>query len=134
VTKLHALRAAAPPLLLIAVWALLGAATIAWVALVPGGPSYADGVGSLGGAVFATAALALLMGLGSRIAWLLAIFFHVSAIFASAAVGAYEQEAKALVVALLEAAALWLIWSGGVERHVRPRLLRRPRVDSIAAE
>lgn len=125
-TRLRAWRAYAHPLLLVAVWATLEAATIAWAALVPGDPSYSDsGVGSLGQAIFATGALVLFVALGSRIAWWLSIFFLTAGMLVGVVAAASELEAAPLGVAVLQAAGLWLIWSGNVELYVLSRRRRR---------
>ena len=56
-------------------WIAVEAVSVACVALLPGDPSYSDsGNGSLGQAVLVRALVALVVGLGSRVAWWLAIF------------------------------------------------------------
>ena len=78
VAKLRDIRSYGHPLLLIALYAALEGVTILWTAWVPGDPSYADsGNGSLGLAVFISVVLVIFLGLGSRLAWWLAIFFCV---------------------------------------------------------
>jgi hypothetical protein len=119
VARLTALRAKTDPLLLIAVWSLLEMATIAWTALGSGEPSYeGSGVGSLGQAVVVTGIFILLVARGSRIAWWLAIFSDTVGVAVGLALVAFEPGVKPAGLALLQAAALWLIWSGSIERHV----------------
>jgi hypothetical protein len=105
--------------LLIALWTLLESATIAWTALLWGDPFYADsGVGSLGGAILVTGILVVLVARASRIAWWFAIFSDTVGIVIGLALLAFEPGVKPVGVAVLQAAALWLIWSGSIERHV----------------
>lgn len=74
-TELRAFRNYGHPLLLIALWATLEAATILWTASVSGDPFYPDsGPGSLGDAIFSTGLLVIFVGVGSPLAWWLAIF------------------------------------------------------------
>jgi hypothetical protein len=120
VTRLRDFRMYGHPLLLIAVWSTLQAASIVWVALLPGDPSNSsEGMGSVGQAIFWTGALVLFLVLGSRIAWWLAIFFNTVAAFLGVAFGVFEFGVKPWGVALFQAAALWLLWSGNIETYVK---------------
>lgn len=109
----------AHPLKLIAIWSLLEAATIALVATLPGDPFYAEsGMGSLGQAVVVTAVLMLFVLVGSRIGWYVAIFSDTVALALPIVVLLMGFQLKPIIVAVFSAAALWLIWSGSIERHV----------------
>jgi hypothetical protein len=127
VTRLRDFRRYGHPLLLVAVWAALEAATIAWSALLPGDPFHSEsGVGSLGQSILLTGILVLGVAWGFRVAWWLAIFSSAAAVFVSVALGVFELGVKPWGVALLQAAALWLLWSGNIEMHVQShRRLRR---------
>jgi len=122
VAKLWAFRAYGQPLLLIVVWATFEAAIILWTALVPGDPSYADsGAGSLGQAVFISVLLVTFVGLGSRLAWWLALFFATLGVVVSLALAVAESGVKPLGVAVLSAASLWLLWGGNIELYVQSK-------------
>jgi hypothetical protein len=122
VTRLRDFRTYGHPLLLIAVWASLHAATIAWIALLPGDPF----LRSSGQPIFVTAIIALSVSWGSRVAWWLAIFSSAVAVFISVALGVFEFGVKPWGVALFQAAALWLLWSGNIEMYVQSnRRMRR---------
>lgn len=123
---MKAFRTYGHPLLLIAVWSIVDAATIAWIALGPGEPHYSDSaVGSLGQAVFLTSVLVIGVGIGSRLAWWLAIFFATVGVGVGGAAALFEFEAKPVGVVLLQALALWLIWSGNIEMYVQSNQRRR---------
>jgi hypothetical protein len=134
VTRLRALRASGHPLLLIGIWSLLEAGIIAWTALLPGSPFYADsGNGSLGQAVFITSIVAIFLFLGSRLAWWFAIFFDAGGVFLGVVAIALEPALKPVGWFVLSAAAWWLIWSGSVERYVNSgRRARRPIAPPVA--
>ena len=121
VTRLRDFRTYGHPLLLIAVWSMLEAATIIWIALLPGHPTYNEsgGVGSLGQAIFFTALFVLFVALGSRFVWWLAIFSSILAVGVAVAAGVFELGVKPLGVAALQTAALWLLWSGNIEMYVQ---------------
>lgn len=128
VTRLGAFRAHGHPLLLIAVWSILEAATIGWTALLPGDPLYSDsGIGSLGQALFVTSAAVLFLVLGSRIVWWLAIFSDTVGVGIGVALTVLQFGVKPIGLALFQAAALWLIWSGAIERYVRSGRRREAR-------
>jgi hypothetical protein len=113
------------PLLLIGIWALLESAAIVCTAVLPGDPFYADsGMGSLGQAVFVTALLVVFVALGSRVAWWLGIFSSTVGVGLPIAVLLVDLSVKPILVALIEAAALWLIWSGSIETYVHARRRR----------
>ena len=122
--RLRAFRAYGHPLLLIAVWSTFQAATIAWSALAPGDLSYAPQ------AIFWTVILAVFLFVGSRIAWWLAIFSNTLGAVVGLAAGIYERGIGPLGLAVLQAASLWLIWSGNVELYVQSR--RRMRKLTVA--
>jgi hypothetical protein len=126
VARLRAFRTYGHPLLLIAVWATVEAATILWTALVPGNPFYADsGTGSLGQAVFISVVLVFFVGVGSRLAWWLAIFFATLGVGASLGLAVFEPGVKPLGVAVLSAASLWLLWGGNIELYVQSNKRRK---------
>ena len=126
VARLRALRATGHPLLLIALWATLEAATIAWTALVPGGPWYSQpGAGSLGGAIFWTLLIVLFVAVGNRFGWWLAIVSDTVGIGFGVVAGIYDPGIGAFGVAVLQAAALWLIWSPSIETYVKSGLRSR---------
>src|SRR5215210_36424 len=103
-TWLRDFRAYRHPLLLIAVWSAVEAAAIAWTALVPDWPFHSEsGTGSIGGAIFWTGLLVLFLGLGSRLAWWLAIFSNTVAVVVCVAAGAFDRSVKPLGLAALEA-------------------------------
>jgi hypothetical protein len=127
--KVRAFREYGHPLLLIAVWSLLEAATIAWTALVPGAPFYSNsGIGSLGQSVFFTAVLVVFVSVGSRLAWWLAIFSTTVGVSLGVVGGLIEFGAKPVGFVLLQALALWLIWSGNIELYVQSNKRRRRMV------
>jgi hypothetical protein len=110
VAKLREFRTYGHPLLLIGVWATLQAATILWIARVPGEWSYVgSGTGSLGQAVFISVALVLFVGGGSRLAWWFAIFDSTVGLPFSLVVAVAEPGVKPLGVAVLQAASLGLL-------------------------
>ena len=124
--KVRAFREYAHPLLLIGVWSGLEAATIAWTALVPGVPFYSEsGTGSLGQAVFVTVVLVIFVGVGSRLAWWLAIFSTTVGVSLGVVGGLVEFGVKPVGFVLLQALALWLIWSGNIELYVQSNKRRR---------
>lgn len=124
--RLRALRASGHPLLLIALWATLEAATIVWTALVPGGPWYSQsGAGSLGGAIFWTLLIVLFVAVGNRFGWWLAIVSDTVGIGFGVVAGIYDPGIGAFGVAVLQAAALWLIWSPSIETYVKSGLRSR---------
>jgi hypothetical protein len=117
---LVAFRNEASPLLLIGIWALLDAVTIGVIRLLPGNPFYADtGMGSLGQALLFSALLVLFVALGSRLAWYLAIFSATVGLALPIVVLLMGVQIKPIIVAVLSAAALWLIWSGSIETYVK---------------
>ena len=65
--------------------------------------------------------LAVFLFVGSRIAWWLAIFSNTLGTVVGVAAGIYEREVGPLGLAVLQAASLWLIWSGNVELYVQSR-------------
>jgi hypothetical protein len=114
------------PVLLIAVWATLQAATILWIAWVSGDWSYADsGTGSLGQAVFISVVLVFFVGVGSRLVWWLAIFNSTVGLALSLVLAVVEPGVKPLGVAVLQAASLWLLWSGNIELYVQSSQRRK---------
>jgi hypothetical protein len=114
--SVRAFRTYGHPLLLIAIWATLEAATIAWLALLQGNPSLESG--SLGGTFLAMGILVVFLFLGSRFAWWLAIFFSALGVIVGVGVALVDPGIKPVGIALLQAAALWLIWGGNVEAYV----------------
>jgi hypothetical protein len=127
---MRAIRQEAHPLLLIGIWALLEAAMIAAIAILPGSPFYADsGTGSLGQAVFFTVPVVFFVALGSRLAWWIAIFSATVSVALPIASLLAEPSWKPFVVTPLAAAALWLIWSGSIENYVKSG--RRPRIAQL---
>ena len=129
VTRLNALRAHGHPLLLIGVWSLLEVATIVWTAQAPGSPFYADGgPGTLGGAVLITTVVVLFVALGSQLAWWIAIFDTLGIVL-GVLTAILELGVKPIGVILLQAAALWLIWSPSVATYVQSG--RRGRIPVV---
>lgn len=125
-----AFRDEANPLLLIGIWALLDAATMVVIRQLPGDPFYADtGTGSLEQAMLVSALLVLFVALGSRFAWYLAIFSATVYVALSIVVLLMGVQIKPVVVAILSAAALWLVWSGSIETYVKTR--RRSRTPQL---
>ena len=128
VATLRAFRSFGHPLLLVAVWGALEAAAVAWIAFVPGDPSRE----SARVALLVTAVLVVFVGVGSRLAWWLAIL--VSALGVVVGLGAtfVDFGVEGPVAALLHASALWLIWSGNVELYVQSN--KRKRLASPTAD
>jgi hypothetical protein len=126
VARLREFRAHGHSLLLIGIWAILEAATLAWIALMPGAPVYSDsGVGSLRDAVVVTVVLVVFVGVGSLLAWWLAIFSNTVGFALGIVAGLVSFGPKPVGVALLQGAALWLIWSGNIELYVQRGRRRR---------
>ena len=61
--------------------------------------------------------LVVLLFLGSRFAWWLAIFSSTLWVIVGVGVALVEPGIKPVGIALLQAAALWLIWGGNVEAY-----------------
>ena len=114
--RLRSFRTYGHPLVLIGVWAALEAATLAWLALLPGDQLLA---GSLRGPILVSAVLVVLVGFGSRWAWWIAIFLETTGVVVGvglAIVG--EAFGAGTGVAILSAASFWLLWSGNIELYV----------------
>ncbi len=126
------------PRALLRIYAGVQAALVTLTALAPGEPSYGRGGASAETAIATTALLVLFLRRRSRLAWWISLLFDAggAAIFTLVAVfpdGGLGFGAKALLAALLSAAATAILVSPSVERFVAIRPHRAPDEPAASA-
>jgi hypothetical protein len=121
VRQVRAFREYGHPLLLIGMWVLLQASTFVWAAVAHGEPRFAFTMQN----ILIAAIFVAFFAAGSRVAWWLAIFVNTSGVAIALGAAVFLPSWKPVGVGVLQAASLWLIWSGNVELYAQQRQRRR---------
>ena len=120
--RLNELRSLGHPLALIGAWATIEAATIAWLAFVPGEPSMTASPETW---IVVSVFVVIGVAFGSRWAWWIALALETLWIVAGLGFVVGAAVAKGAGLAILSAAAFWLLWSGNIELYVLEHKRRR---------
>jgi hypothetical protein len=117
----------ANPLALVGLYAVGVAATIAWIGLLPGEPSYEGPGRSAEVAVSFSALLVFFLARGSRGALLLGRFAHLLGLVYSLTGLVGDRGSKLLGLAILQVLIVVVLFSPSLERYVIEAQRRRRR-------